>query len=251
SGRRVLEIEHSQYANHNGGQLQFGPDGYLYISTGDGGGAGDPLRNGQDKRSLLGKLLRIDPRRAGPGRPYSAPRDNPFVGRAGRREIYAYGLRNPFRFSFDRNTGDLAIGDVGESAREEVDFRLKGQPGGANFGWSCYEGSLVYEGRGAGCLNGGPHVRPVLEYSHSGGRCSITGGYVARHRSLKALRGRYVYGDFCTGQLRSARLSLSGATGDRGLGLGVGEYDLSSFGQDTRGRLYVLRLDGAVFRLLG
>lgn len=232
SQRHVIRIEHSQFSNHNGGQLQFGPDGHLYISTGDGGGT---PQNAQNTNVLLGKILRIDPRETNDSS-YRSPSGNPFVGRSGQNEIYAYGLRNPHRFSFDRATGGLTIGDVGASEREEVDYRPAGTGAGANFGWNCFEGTL----RRLPC-NPPNHVRPVFEYEHTNGRCSITGGYVARNSSLGSLQGRYVYGDFCTGEIRSVLET------DRGTGLTVDS--LASFGEDARGCLYTVSLGGRVSRL--
>jgi glucose/arabinose dehydrogenase len=241
SGRTVIRIRHRRFANHNGGQLQFGPDGFLYVGTGDGGGAGDILRNAQDRRSLLGKLLRIDPRRSG-SRSYRVPRDNPFRGRRGRRQIYAYGLRNPWRFSFDRETGDLTIADVGQNAVEEVNFVRRGRGRGANFGWNRFEGRRRFRrGRAPG------HVPPVLQRFHSQGNCTIIGGYVVRDRALGDLYGRYVYGDLCDGRLRSARLRPGRARGDRRIGVTVRQ--LSSFGEDGLGRVYAVSLNGPVYRL--
>lgn len=241
SARRVFGQEHSRYSNHNGGQLQFGPDRLLYIGLGDGGGGGDPFDAGQDLGTHLGKILRINPR----GRPYRVPRSNPFRGRAGAKpEIYAYGLRNPWRFSFDRRTGDLTIADVGQSAWEEVNFLRRGRGAGANFGWSRFEGTHRFS---SGSAPG--HVPPVLEHSHArDGFCSITGGYVLRHRSYGTLRGAYVYGDLCEGRVRAARLSPTRARGRRALSPRV--PTLSSFGEDSRGRVYAVSLDGPVYRLL-
>ena len=245
SARLVLRYDPFE-ANHNGGLIVFGPDGLLYVGTGDGGGADDQhgsRGNAQDLGQLEGKLLRIDPRRSG-GRPYRVPSSNPFVNRSGARpEIYSYGLRNPWRFSFDRSTGDLTIGDVGQNAIEEIDFARKGQASGANYGWRPFEGRRRnFDESAPGA------VEPVIELSHDDGNCSVTGGYVVRDPALPALRGRYVYGDFCKGQLRSARLSAGSASGDRSLGLRkVGE--LSSFGEDALGRVYVVSLSGSVFRL--
>ena len=239
SRRQLLRIEHSQFGNHNGGQLQFGPDGLLYIGTGDGGGGGDPFGSGQNVERLLGKLLRIDPSR----RPYGIPSGNPFAGdRRGRGEVYAYGLRNPWRFSFDRATGDLVIADVGQNAVEEVDFVAEGDGLGANFGWNRFEGSRRFS---RGSAPG--HVPPVIEHSHGAGFCSITGGYVVRDPGLPQLRGHYVYGDFCDGRLRAARLTRSGASRRRLLGPRVSS--LSSFGEDSRGRVYAASLDGPVYRI--
>ena len=246
SARVVLRQDQPE-ANHNGGQVTFGPDRLLYIGLGDGGGGDDQhgeRGNAQDLGSLLGKLLRIDPRRSG-RRPYRVPRSNPFAGRAGARpEIYSYGLRNPWRFSFDRETRDLTIGDVGQDAVEEIDFVPAGRGRGANFGWRPFEGNARnFRGEDAP-----GHVPPVLTKSHDDGYCSITGGYVVRAPDLPALRGQYVYGDYCEGHVRAARLRAGGATDDRELDLpGVGS--LSSFGEDAQGRIYVTSLDGPVYRL--
>jgi glucose/arabinose dehydrogenase len=241
SARAVLTQEHSEHSNHNGGQLQFGPDGFLYIGLGDGGGGGDPFEAGQDLGTHLGKILRIDPR----GRPFKAPRSNPFRNRRGARPaVYSYGLRNPWRFSFDRATGDLTIADVGQNTWEEVDFVRRGRGRGANFGWDAFEGNHTYEGGEAP-----GHVRPVIEHSHDGdGFCSITGGYVLRHRSYGALRGTYVYGDICEGRLRGARLAPGRASGRRAFGATVST--VSSFGEDASGRVYAVSLDGPVYRLV-
>jgi glucose/arabinose dehydrogenase len=250
SQRRVLDIGHSDATNHNGGQFQFGPDGLLYISTGDGGGSGDPDRNGQDVDSLLGKILRIDPRPSG-GRRYTVPRSNQFVGGRGQDEIFALGLRNPFRFSFDRATGALAIGDVGQGRVEEVNYRERSARPGANFGWNCFEGSDRYEGAPSGCnLSFGSHAEPVIERRHSQGDCAVIGGYIARHESLGQLRGRYVYGDLCTGIIRSARLTSEGTRGRPDARVAsVGSGSLVSFGEGAGGRLYVVSQDGPVYQL--
>lgn len=244
SRRSIVSQPHPR-GNHKGGQLQFGRDGMLYAGFGDGGGAGDPDENAQDLSTLLGKLIRIDPRLGGG---YRIPRDNPFVARSGARgEIFAYGLRNPYRFSFDRRTGDLALSDVGQSAVEEVNFlrRARGRlrpRGGANLGWDVFEGSRDFE---PGSAPG--HVPPVVERLHSDGACSITGGYVIRDRALGRLRGAYVYGDLCDSRLRIARLRPGGATGQRALGPQVPQ--LVSFGEDGRGRVYAISLAGRVLRL--
>ena len=238
--RDLLDIEHSRFPNHNGGQLQWGPDDLLYIATGDGDGSGDPLENAQDKGSLLGKLLRINPLRNPKGSlKYGIPQDNPYVGEGGRDEIYSRGLRNPYRFSFDRNR--IAIGDVGQDRFEEVNFRTLGGARDANFGWDHYEGKARFEG---GPLDN--HVKPVFTYSHSGGRCSITGGYVVRDSDLGGLRGRYVYGDLCTGEIRSIRASPGGAGSSSGTGLSQG--GLVSFGTDARENVYVVA-GGTVYRI--
>jgi glucose/arabinose dehydrogenase len=244
SRRQVIRVPHHNF-NHKGGQLEFGPDHMLYLGIGDGGSEGDPQRNGQNKSTLLGKLLRIDPK-AGGG--YTIPRSNPFVGKAGRDEIYAYGLRNPWRFSFDRRKGHLTIGDVGQDAWEEVDFipntRGRGHAprGGYNFGWSVFEGTHHYN---AGSAPG--HRRPVLQHSHKSGYCTVIGGYVVRDRALGSLYGRYVYGDLCRSDLRVVRLGRRRARGDRALGPKVKE--LVSFGEDARGRLYAVSLNGPVYRI--
>jgi glucose/arabinose dehydrogenase len=215
----------------------------LYIGLGDGGSEDDPERRGQDLSTLLGKILRIDPRPSG-GRPYSIPGSNPFVGRAGTRpEIYSYGLRNPWRFSFDSATGALAIGDVGQNEFEEVDLVAEGNGRGANFGWSAYEG-LVRFNDDQEAPNA---VSPVLVYSHETG-CSITGGYVVRDRGLPTLFGRYLYGDYCGAQLRSfPAMPGRRATDDRALGLEIPQ--LSSFGEDNAGHIYATSLEGPVYRL--
>ena len=246
TARLVLRYDDEE-ANHNGGLVTFGPDKMLYIGTGDGGGANDQhgeRGNAQNLGSLLGKLLRIDPRRTG-GRAYRVPPSNPFVGRSGARgEIYSYGLRNPWRFSFDRRTGDLTIADVGQNAVEEVDFAAKDGARGANYGWRPLEGTRRnFDEPAPGA------VAPVIELSHDDGNCSITGGYVVRDPNLPALAGRYVYGDLCVGRLRSAKLSPGSAQGDAPIpGLSKVEQ-LASFGEDARGRVYVVSLTGPVYRL--
>jgi glucose/arabinose dehydrogenase len=240
SARTVLTISHHQFSNHNGGQLQFGPDGDLYIGVGDGGSEGDPLNRGQNTNVLLGKVLRISPKTAGG---YLIPKGNPFRGRSGERgEIWAYGLRNPWRFSFDRLTGALVIGDVGQDQQEEIDFAPRGTGAGANYGWSIWEGDRREK-------SGRPPkaVFPVLVKAHTQGYCAIIGGYVVRDRSLRALYGRYLYGDDCKPQISSVNLSGGHARGDRFTGLSVPE--LSAFGEDTLGRLYAVSLAGPVYRL--
>ena len=246
SARLVLRMEDSE-SNHNGGLLLFGPDDLLYVGTGDGGGGGDQhgaRGNGQNLGSLLGKILRIDPRASG-GRAYSIPARNPFAGRAGARgEIYAYGLRNPWRFSFDRKRGDLSMGDVGQNAYEEINFVRRGAGRAANFGWRPYEGRSRYaEGESAP-----GHVRPVIVRAHSDGFCSVTGGVVVRDPRLPGLRGRYVWGDFCDGRIESARLSRGRARSVRNTALQVDS--LSSFGEDAQGRVYVTSLEGPVYRIV-
>ncbi len=228
SGRNLLTINHREFGNHDGGQLQFGPDNHLYAGVGDGGGAGDPHNHGQSLNTDLAKLLRIDPRHPAGGRRYGV-KGNPFVSRRGARpEIWAYGLRNPWRFSFDRRTGDLVIGDVGQGTQEEIDFARRGHGRGANYGWNVFEGRRRFR---SGSAPGA--VRPRVTHNHSGGYCAITGGYVVRDRSLGSLYGRYVYGDLCKSQLRSVKLGRSrGASGDRVVP-GVSVRNLVSFGEDA------------------
>jgi glucose/arabinose dehydrogenase len=242
STRRQLLAMPDPYPNHNGGLLLFGPDNLLYIGTGDGGSAGDPENRAQNLDSLLGKILRIDPRQD-VSRPYRIPPTNPFVGRAGRDEIYTYGLRNPWRFSFDRRNGNLYIGDVGEGALEEIDFARRGGARGRNYGWSCFEGRRRFNSS-RNCPGATP---PIHQYALSGGNCAVTGGVVVRDPRLPALAGRYVYGDFCVGRIRSLRVRGRRATGDREHALQVDQ--LSSFGEDARGRVYATSLSGPVYRL--
>jgi glucose/arabinose dehydrogenase len=241
SQRSVLRID-DPFGNHNGGQLAFGPDRRLYIGFGDGGGGGDPQGNGQSLGSLLGKILRIEPRPAG-GRPYRVPADNPFVDRDGARpEIWAYGLRNPWRFSFDPATGDLWIGDVGQNAWEEVNREPAGS-GGRNYGWNRREGRHAYAGgeRPAGAVD------PVIEYGRAGGGCTVIGGFVYRGQRIRGLRGAYLYGDYCAGWVKAARVRAGKVAEERDLGLEV--PSLSSFGVDADGELYALSLGGAVYRI--
>ena len=242
SRRELLRIE-QPFENHNGGLLLFGSDDLLYVGTGDGGGAGDPMRNAQDLSSLLGKILRVDPAPGG-RRPYGIPRSNPFVDEPGARgEVYAYGLRNPWRFSFDRVGDALSIGDVGQDSVEEVDLVSKSEGRGANFGWSAFEGDERFnddqEAPGA--------IPPVLTYPLDDA-CAVTGGYVVRDESLTSLYGRYVYGDFCVGEMRSF-VARPGRRAEDDRPLGVTVPQLSSFGEDNRGRVYAVSLDGAVYRL--
>ena len=252
SRRAVIRIPHPVNANHNGGQLQFLGD-LLYLGTGDGGSGGDPPNNAQSRGSLLGKLLRIDPRPSG-GRPYTVPPDNPFVGRPGRDEIYSYGLRNPYRFSFDTTSDPdqprIAIGDVGQNRFEELDYTTVATASGANFGWDALEGFAPYREENGGTRDPGGTVKPIMAYGHGrdGGSCSIIGGYVVGDRRLPALRGRYVYADLCSGQLRGLVPHLRRAADDRRLGLRVDSP--SSFGEDDRGRVYVVSLEGPVYRLV-
>lgn len=257
----ILNVGHAENANHNGGQLQFGPDGHLYMSLGDGGGGGDPDGNAQNTEVLLGKIIRIDPH-PGQGPAYTIPAGNPFATGPGRDEVWAYGLRNPWRFSFDRVNGNMVIGDVGQNAREEIDFAPSDGAGvvggaGANYGWNCREGFIAYSGAPGDCPSVG-FTDPVFDYPHEdpgGGAafgCSIIGGYVVRDQSLGGLYGRYLYTDYCGGEIRSLALpaAASGrAAGDRFEGLSV--EGPTSFGQDSCGRIYVASGLGPVYRLEG
>jgi glucose/arabinose dehydrogenase len=238
SARGLLTMQ-DPYSNHNGGHLAFGPDGFLYIGTGDGGSGGDPEDNGQSRDTLLGKLLRIDVDSRGGGRPYGIPPGNPYRSGGGRPEIYAYGLRNPWRFSFDRERGDLWIGDVGQGAIEEIDFRARGTGAGVNFGWNAFEGRSAFSGGGP--VQGRSPVPPVAQYTHSAGSCSVTGGYVYRGRVVPALRGRYVYADYCSGRLWTMRAGPSpgGVREDTGR-IGVALSNVTSFGEGLAGELYVI-----------
>ena len=243
TAREVLRVD-QPFPNHNGGLVVFGPDRLLYVGLGDGGSEGDPDRVGQDLSTPLGKILRIDPRPSG-GRAYSVPRSNPFVDdSAARPEIYSYGLRNPWRFSFDRVTGMLAIADVGQNRYEEVDLVPRGGGRGANFGWSAYEGLSRYnEDQTA------PNaVPPVFVYTHDDG-CSITGGYVVRDRKLPSLYGRYLYGDYCSGELASFT-ARPGRRADDNRPLGLTVPSLSSFGTDDADHIYATSLDGPVYKLV-
>ena len=249
SRRTVIVIPHPGFANHNGGQIQFGPDGRLYAGTGDVGGAGDPRENAQSKGVLLGKILRIDPRKHG-SRPYKTPRGNPYVGEPGRNEIYARGLRNPYRFSFDR--GRIVLGDVGQQRWEEVDYETQRSLRGANFGWDRFEGNHRFDYPGDNEASRAPgYEPPIFEYAHGGQNCgpgcSIIGGYVVWNRRLRSLRGRYLYADFYAGRLRSFVPGRRRGRRDRALGVRVRHP--SSFGKGARGRIYVTSLDGPVYRL--
>jgi len=220
------------YPNHNGGVLAFGPDGYLYVGLGDGGSAGDPMGNAQNTNTLLGKILRIDVDSA---EPYAVPSDNPFGN-----EIWAYGLRNPWRFSFDKQTGDFYIGDVGQNAWEEIDFLPAGAAGGANFGWDQREGAHDYEGGASPNF-----TEPIAEYSHQEGGCSVTGGYVYRG-SMPEWNGIYLYGDYCTGLIWGLIQSSEGWQKQQLFDVDV---TITSFGQDQAGEIYLLSDMGSMFRL--
>jgi hypothetical protein len=248
SRRLVLSIPHDGANNHNGGQLQFGPDGLLYLAPGDGGTDGGALA--RDFDSLLGKLLRIDPRGTAPGQ-YTTPADNPYVGQPGRDEIWLHGLRNPFRFSFDRSNGDLTIGDVGDGTTEEITFLPDsgGRGRAADLGWNVCEGSWLRGGTTQPCSLTGS-VLPAIEKLQDDGYRSIMAGYVVRDPSLPSLLGRFVYGDFFVARPRSALLSAGGATDDREIGPQVSIEFLTSFGQDAGGCLYATSRAGPAYRLV-
>ena len=233
----VLSVNHMQFANHNGGELQFGPDGYLYIGVGDGGGAGDPLNTAPDKTKLLGKILRIDVSTL----PYRIPPSNPFGN-----EVWAYGLRNPWRFSFDRLTGDLIIGDVGQDDWEEVDVQPRTSIGGENYAWHCFEATHVFRNTGAECQNQN-FTMPVLEYSHAGGACSITGGYRYHGAAYPSLHDIYFYADYCSGTIFGGHQRSDGTWISQTL-LST-NMNISSFGEDANGELYVVDLKGGVYRI--
>jgi glucose/arabinose dehydrogenase len=238
SRRRVLVIPHPDATNHNGGQLQFGPEGMLYISTGDGGSDANAAA---DLDSLLGKLLRIDPRERRSHR-YTVPARNPYVGRRGRDEIYAYGLRNPWRFSFDSDRGWIAIGDVGAGSREEIDYETRFTAKGANFGWPSWEGDQPHSGD----AGPDPPTFPIFTYPHPDG-CAVVGGYVVHDPGLPTLAGRYLYTDLCDGDIRSFVPRLGGASDDQSTGLHIPSP--TSFGEGSWGRIYVASFGGGVFRL--
>ena len=240
----LLTIPHPDFANHNGGQLQFGPDGYLYIGTGDGGSGGDPSNHAQDLTQLLGKLLRID---VDHGLPYTIPASNPFFGRGNaRNEIWAYGLRNPWRFSFDRSSGDLWIGDVGQDTYEEVDLQPATSIGGENYGWRKMEGFHCYN-PSTNCTDPS-FTMPILEYSHAQGACSITGGYRYRGTQIPSLKGAYLYGDYCTGSIWTATQTNGVWTSKT---LFTTTIRISSFGEDVSGELYVMDVaKGIVYKFI-
>lgn len=245
---RVLLTVDQPFANHNGGQLAFGPDGLLYIGLGDGGGGGDTQGNGQDRTDLLGSLLRIDVRPAGA---YAIPPDNPFVGQAPfRPELWDYGLRNPWRFSFDRASGDLYIADVGQNRREEVNVAPAASGGkGLNYGWNIMEGLLCFK-PASGCDPAGL-TRPVLDYDHSGGACSVTGGYVYRGTAIPSWQGTYFFADYCAGWVRSFRYVDGQATAVTDWPTLSPGGNITSFGEDAQGELYILTAQGGVYRMVG
>jgi glucose/arabinose dehydrogenase len=267
---KLLTFLHPTNANHNGGQLQFGSDGYLYIGTGDGGSGGDPPNNAQNKNVLLGKLLRIDvemtprlsqthslyfPMTHGPAvqtipKLYHVPLDNPFVGQANvRPEIWAYGLRNPWRFSFDRSSHDLYIGDVGQNAWEEIDYQPAASPGGQNYGWRVLEGMHCYPS--GTCTNPPAYAPPAVEYNHGTNDsigCAVTGGFVYRGSAYPALQGLYFYADYCTGTIWDLQF-ISGAWQTNPLTVTNPVTSITSFGQDDSGELYLLTGGGGVYRV--
>lgn len=253
SGEVLLRAP-KKYQEHNGGQIRFGPDGYLYAGLGDGGSeghvGGDPECRAQQGETLFGKMLRLDVDHESGGKLYAIPPDNPFRGRRGMEEVWAVGLRNPWRFSFDRRTGDLYIGDVGEKLREEIDFQPAGSPGGLNFGWNVMEGTACFPTTGCPAdipPCGSPaYTPPILEYGHEDKRCSVTGGYVYRGTALPHLYGAYVFGDQCNGQLWAAER--------KGSAWEVRELPqralyVTAFGEDSRGEIHLTTLAGRLLRL--
>jgi glucose/arabinose dehydrogenase len=244
----VLKID-QPYANHNGGMLAFGKDGYLYIGMGDGGSSGDPGNRAQNKNSLLGKILRIDINHVTSTRKYSNPPTNPFVGKAGSDRVWAYGFRNPWRFSFDRTTGDLWVGDVGQDRYEEVDRSTKagGAGKGRNYGWRQLEGNVCYK-PSSGCSKTGKS-HPIATYSHSKG-CAVVGGYVYRGSAYPAMAGAYLFGDYCSGRIWA--LQANGASSQTAVQLLSSGMMISSFGEGESGTLYLTDLaGGGVYQVVG
>ncbi|MBI2185336.1 MAG: PQQ-dependent sugar dehydrogenase [Thaumarchaeota archaeon] len=238
----LLEVA-QPFSNHNGGNILFGPDGYLYIGLGDGGGAGDPFGHGQNKNTLLGSILRIDVRNVSRDVRYKIPVDNPFAGsKEARPEIWAYGLRNPWRFSFDTETGLFYAADVGQNSYEEVDIIIRG----GNYGWNIMEGAHCYPPSATDCKKEGL-IPPIVEYTHNLG-CSITGGYVYRGSKLSSLYGAYVYGDFCSGRIWALRYDGKGVT--EHMEIVDSNLQISSFGVDQQGELYILSFDNKIYRLV-
>jgi glucose/arabinose dehydrogenase len=244
SGKRVIKVDHDQAGNHNGGQLQFGPDGHLYAGTGDGGPQMDPENDAQDPASLLGKILRLDPL---PGGGYDIPNDNPYVGEDGANEIFALGLRNPWRFSFDSVTGALTIGDVGGTDWEEIDYVASpggGEPGGlgANFGWNDFEGTHLTDFGDPPLAS--PHTAPIAEFSHESpdNFCAIVGGYVVHDPELTSLQNEYIYSDLCNNSLQTVQVP----TGAAGEDLGFDANGIVSFGEGWDGQIYTVSQNGPV-----
>jgi glucose/arabinose dehydrogenase len=242
STAKVLFNVRQPFPNHKGGQLNFGPDGYLYIGLGDGGSQGDPHMNGQNLNTLLAKILRVD---VDHGDPYKVPPDNPFANGGGWPEIWAYGLRNPWRFNFDKANGDLYIADVGQSNYEEIDYLSAGSPGGENYGWNYREGFHPYQGTPPDGLK---LVDPIWEYDHSQG-CAVVGGAVYRGLNLPAWDGVYVYGDYCSGKVWGLKRGADGAWQNQLLF--ETDTSISSFGLDETGEIYLVNLKGTIFRLSG
>ena len=234
----VLRVD-QPFSNHNGGDLHFGPDGFLYIAAGDGGSANDPHGNGQNPDTLLGKLLRI---KVGEAEPYAIPGDNPFAAGGGRGEIWASGLRNPWRFHFDPLTGDLYIGDVGQNAWEEINFLPANSKGGANFGWNHREGMHPFADQRTEGL-----VDPVVEYANAGSECSVSGGIVVRDPALPGWSGVYLYGDYCSGSVWGLLRDASGQWQDERLF--DTPFSISSFGTDSSGAVYLIDHNGRIFQL--
>ncbi len=245
ASEKILLTVAQPFPNHNGGQVQFGPDGYLYVGMGDGGSGGDPQGNGQNPATLLGALLRLDVDQPANGAAYGIPADNPFAADSSRRpEVWAFGLRNPWRFSFDRATGDLLLADVGQNQWEEVNFLPAGSPGGGNFGWNIMEGTHCY---GSSTCDQTGLILPITDYRHENGRCSVTGGYVYRGQQFPALTGSYFFGDYCSGEIWRAAPEADGrwavnrvlATPSR----------IASFGEDAQGELYVVDITSGIFQI--
>jgi glucose/arabinose dehydrogenase len=245
NSQRILLTIDDPFPNHNGGDLKFGPDGFLYIALGDGGGGGDPQENAQALDTLLGKILRIDVNGTEGDLEYAVPADNPFVGAGGARaEIWSYGLRNPWRISFDSGTGDLWIGDVGETSVEEIDVERAGSPGGVNYGWDVMEGTLCFEPE-QGCDPTGL-TPPVAEYRHNEG-CSVTGGFVYRGQRFPELRGTYFYGDYCSGSIWALVAADPAAGATKILPT---DYSISSFGETAAGEILVTAHGGRLFKIV-
>ena len=242
SGRTILKV-HQPYSNHNGGNLAFGPGGYLYIGLGDGGDAGDPGNRAQNKNSLLGKMLRINVDSRSGNKAYVIPKSNPYVGEKGKNEILQRGLRNPWRYSFDRSNGNLWIGDVGQGGYEEIDRTTSGN--GTNWGWRVMEGYQCYS-PSSGCNKDGKK-KPVAVYSHANGRCAVTGGYVYRGSNIPALRGWYVFGDYCSGEIWA--VSSTASDHKSKLLLRDSNASISSFGENAGGELFVVGRGGTIYRI--
>jgi glucose/arabinose dehydrogenase len=236
---KLLIFVDQPFPNHNGGSVVFGPDGYLYLGLGDGGSGGDPFGNGQSTDTLLGKILRID---VNSGDPYGIPADNPFANGGGRPEIWAYGLRNPWRFTFDSQTGDIYIGDVGQDKWEEIDYLPAGSPPGANFGWNYREGRHRYQG----VYLGNDLIEPVAEYDHGQG-CSVTGGMVYRGSSLPEWQGVYLYGDYCSGRVWGLLKNPDGSF--QNSVLFDTHANITSFGVDEAGEIYLVEYAGTISQL--